>query len=105
MKRIIWGVTVLTLTALALGTLTHCQTIQNLWILRSGEVGKAEFSRSLSYEYAMGVIIVKPVINGQNYRFILDSGSPVCGLTDSIMETLGVERRSTIEANAKWATQ
>jgi hypothetical protein len=105
MKRIIWGVTVLTLTGIALGTLTHCQTIQNLWILRSGKVGKVEFSRTLDYAYAMGMIIVKPVINGQTYRFILNSGSPVCALTSSIAEILGVEQESTIEANAKWASQ
>lgn len=78
--------------------LTQCRMVKNLWLLESGSVKQEEFQTTLDYEYQFGVIIVKSKIDGETYRFILDSGAPSIGLNDSVASTLDVEQKSTVEA-------
>lgn len=86
-------------TLLILSGCTAIKVFQLFNIIKSGELSEQHFKYEFPFEYENGLIILKARVN--DYRetdFVLDSGAPVCLISDSILKATGLKKILDYEA-------
>lgn len=73
--------------------------IQLLQLVKSGELSERHFRYELPFEYENGLVVLKAGVNdSREGDFILDSGAPVCLISDSILKATGLKKIMDYEA-------
>lgn len=74
-KRIFLIVSSILLVLVVAFAILNWKTINTILILRKGTVAQKEYDIQIPFEYDLGLIFLNVQIEGNDYRFLLDSGS------------------------------
>ena len=64
------------LLLILMSTISSCNTIKTMRLLKSGDVTQNEFLVEIPFEVRMGLIILPVTIQGKEYKFMFDTGAP-----------------------------
>ena len=78
--------------------LSACNTIKLIHLMKSGEVDGESFYAEIPFEIRGGIIILKTLINGEEYDFYLDTGAPNV-ISKEIAEKLGVKPNCNVSSS------
>jgi len=65
-----------TALALLLGLFSGCSMLKASRYIKSGSVSQSAFRTDLPFEMRFGFIVLKVMIHGKEYSFLLDTGAP-----------------------------
>jgi hypothetical protein len=78
------------LFALLLGLFSGCSMLKAVKYMKSGSVNRPVFKIEVPFEMRLGLIILKVMIHGKEYSFILDTGAPDA-ISKELAQQLGVK--------------
>ena len=70
--------------------LSGCSTMKAFKYIKSGTVSRSAFKTEVAFEMRFGLIILKVMIHGKEYSFILDTGAPTV-ISNELAQELGIK--------------
>ena len=78
--------------------LTSCSTIKLIRLMKAGQTDQKIFYAEVPFEIRGGIIILKAMVNGEEYDFYLDTGAPTV-ISKEIADKLGIESTCSITSS------
>jgi len=78
--------------------LSGCINLKTIRLLKQGEVASQNFVENITFQEKIGLIILKVIINDEEYNFILDTGAPTV-ISERLAEKLGLAKISTTKVS------
>jgi hypothetical protein len=81
---------------MCIGFLSSCDSLKTLKLYKKGDVQKGSFTNKTTFETLRNLIVVKVFIKEKPYNFILDTGAPLCAISEKLAQELGLKPQSKL---------
>jgi Aspartyl protease len=81
---------------MCIGFLSSCDSLKTLKLYKKGAVQKGSFTNKMTFDTLRNLILVKVFIKEKPYNFILDTGAPLCAISEKLAQELGLKPQSKL---------